>query len=506
MSLENFAQSRDITIAAVIFVFTLCVVLHSRLYKHSGFPLPPGPPSDSIFGASFKSEFFYRHFERWTQEYGPVFSFRQGLQTVVVIGRYQAAVDIMEKEGASLVDRPRSISAGETLSGGMRTLLTPAGDRFKKMRRALHSHLQPKSITSYWPILMKNAKQNLLDITENPDRHQDHAKRYAVAVVMGLAYGKVPPSFEDPEVQAVNRCLTTLGLTMRTGAWKVDILPLLKYVPGYLKPLKDAHTEELGLFKGLLQEVRDQLIRNDEVKPSFGKYLIERQTELELDDNETAYLTGSMFGAGSDTTASAISIAVMAAACHPDAQRKVQEELDSVIGKDRPPTFADRDSLPQTMAFVLETFRWRPVTSGGFPHKATKDIIWNNYCIPKGATVIGNVWSVNRDPAYFPEPEVFDPQRWIGEDGTLRDDVRTFPFGFGRRVCPGQHLATASTYLNTSLTLWAFNVREDEKDKIDVLAFTESANAHPMPFKVVFEPRLPGGLEGVKEAFEVYGM
>ncbi len=99
---------------------------------------------------------------------------------------------------------------------------------------------------------MKNARQNLLDIAENPDRHQDHAKRYvswmlygiysvrkspiryAVAVVMGLAYGKVPPSFEDPEVQAVNRCLTTLGLTMRTGAWKVDILPLLKRVLNYI--------------------------------------------------------------------------------------------------------------------------------------------------------------------------------------------------------------------------------------------------------------------------------
>ena len=83
-----------------------------------------------------------------------------------------------------------------------------------------------------------------------------------------------------------------------------------------------------------------------------------------------------MFGAGSDTTASAISVALMAAACYPEAQRKVQEELDQVIGKDRAPTFADQDSLPQTMAFVLESFRWRPVTSGGFPHKATKDIVW----------------------------------------------------------------------------------------------------------------------------------
>ncbi|KAK0201132.1 cytochrome P450 [Desarmillaria ectypa] len=494
-------------VATLVFAATLLAVIYTRLRRSSsGLPLPPGPPSDSIFGTSFQSEYFYRHFEQWTQEYGPVFSFRQGLKTIVVIGRFQAAVDIMEKEGAALVDRPRSIAAGETLSGGMRVLLTPAGERFKKMRRALHSHLQPKSVASYSPILMKTARQNMLDIIQDPERHQDHAKRYAAAVVMALAYGKVPPSYEDPEVQSVNRCLTRLGLTMRTGAWKVDILPLLKFVPGYLKQLKDGHAEELGLFKSLLQEVRDQIARGDEVPSSFGKYLIERQNEYQLNNDETAYLAGSMFGAGSDTTASAISVAVMAATCYPETQKKVQEELDAVTGKDRPPTFADQDILPQTMAFVLESFRWRPVTSGGFPHKATRDIIWNNYCIPKGASVIGNVWSVGRDPAVFPDPETFNPQRWIAEDGTLRDDIRSYPFGFGRRVCPGQYIATASTYINTALALWAFNLREDEKEKIDTLAFTESANAHPMPFKVLFEPRLAGGWDAVKEAFEAYGM
>lgn len=77
----------------------------------------------------------YRKFEEWTKEYGPIFSLRQGFQTIIVIGRLQAAMEVMEKEGAYLVDRPINISAGETLSGGMRVLLTPAGDRFKKMRR-----------------------------------------------------------------------------------------------------------------------------------------------------------------------------------------------------------------------------------------------------------------------------------------------------------------------------------------------------------------------------------
>jgi len=149
-----------------------------------------------------------------------------------------------------------------------------------------------------------------------------------------------------------------------------------RYIPGYLKELQDGHAEELTLFKTQLNDVRQQMDHNEEIPQSFGKYLIERQKELELSDDETAYLAGSMFGAGSDTTASAVSISVMAAACYPEAQKRVVEELDLVVGKERAPTFADQDMLPQTMAWVLETFRWRPVTAGGFAHKATKDIIW----------------------------------------------------------------------------------------------------------------------------------
>lgn len=60
---------------------------------------------------------------------------------MIIVGRVQEAIDIMEKEGASLVDRPTSISAGETLSGGMRVLLTPAGERFKKLRRSVENFL-----------------------------------------------------------------------------------------------------------------------------------------------------------------------------------------------------------------------------------------------------------------------------------------------------------------------------------------------------------------------------
>lgn len=102
----------------------------------------------------------------------------------------------------------------------------------------------------------------------------------------------------------------------------------------------------------------------------------------------------------------------MAAACFPDAQRKVQEQLDAVIGHERGnlllkpfslhvlilinqnlvPSFGDMEELTEVTAFVQESYRWRPVSAGGFPHRATRDITYGGYVIPAGATVIANHW------------------------------------------------------------------------------------------------------------------
>jgi len=227
-----------------------------------------------------------------------------------------------------------------------------------------------------------------------------------------------------------------------------------------------------------------------QIQPCFGKYIIERQTEYNLSDEESAYLVGAIFGAGSDTTASAISVLVLAAVLYPEAQTMVQEQLDAVVGKDRAPTFGDQSLLTQVTAFVLETYRWRPVSAGGFAHRAMKDIVWKNYRIPAGASVIGNQWSIGRDPEVFPNPEHFNPQRWI-KDGTIRQNIKYPNWGFGRRICPGQHVAHRSVFINAATLFWAFTISPDSSaPPIDPWAFTLSSNTHPMPFSVRFTPRV----------------
>ncbi|TFK53064.1 cytochrome P450 [Heliocybe sulcata] len=496
-------------IALAICAALVCYALYTKV-KHiqrtseHGL-LPPGPPGHWLYGNTTPRPYAHRQFHEWTKEYGPVFTLRQGRKILIIVGRYQAAVDILEKEGANTADRPRSIAAGETLSGGMRILLTGVGERLKKLRRALHSQLQLKVVDTYEPIQMANAKNMLLDILQDPSHHQAHAKRYAASVIMSMAYGKTTPtSYSDPEVRSINKFTMRVGATIQPGKWMVDVFPLLRYVPGYFRTLKEWHKEELALYTSQVETVRKQLVsESGQARPSFAKYLLERQAEYDLRDNELAYLAGSMFGAGSDTSASAISVAIMAAATHSDAQKKVQEELDSVVGRDRLPNFGDMDVLPYTMAFVLETFRWRPITPGGFMHKATQDIFWKEYCIPEGAAIIGNHWAIARDPAVYPDPESFKPQRWIREDGKVKEDMKNYhAFGFGRRVCPGQHVAVRSVFINTALILWAFGLSGDPSNPIDTLAFTDTANAHPLPYHVKFSPRVDRLRDLIEEDIE----
>ncbi|EGN97518.1 hypothetical protein SERLA73DRAFT_169832 [Serpula lacrymans var. lacrymans S7.3] len=422
---------------------------------------------------------------------------------MVIIGRHQAAVDIMEKEGGLLADRPRAVAAGEILSRGLRMILAPAGEQFRRLRKAAHTHLQAKAAESYAPIQMDSAKDVILDILDNPKQHMQHTRRYAASVILKVTYGKTAPtSHTDKEIILIHTMLRRFQTLMRPGALYVEAYPFLKYVPGYASYLETWRREESQLFHEQLDRVRGELAA-DQAGPSFARYLLEHQDEHKLSNEEMAYLAGSLFGAGSDTTAVALTVLIMAAARHPEAQARVQKELDEVVGRDRAPTFDDQYALPEIQAFMLECLRWRPVTTLGFAHRALKDIVYKGQVIPAGAVVFGNHWAISRDPSVYPDPDKFNPQRWLNSKGQVKDDLKFPSFGFGRRICPGQHIANRSIFINAALLLWSFHISEDPSSPIDDKGFVDGVIAHPKPFDVVFTPRL-GDAKQIRAAMEKY--
>jgi len=120
---------------------------------------------------------------------------------------------------------------------------------------------------------------------------------------------------------------------------------------------------------------------------------------------------------------------------NPEAMKKAQEELDRVVGKGELPDFSHKDSLPYIDALVKEVLRWSPPLPFSSLSRAMQDDIYRGYFIPRGTTVIQNIWAVSRDPNLYLDPETFNPDRFLkdGKIDPLVFDPEERVFGAGRR-------------------------------------------------------------------------
>ncbi|KAF7374554.1 O-methylsterigmatocystin oxidoreductase [Mycena sanguinolenta] len=181
-------------------------------------------------------------------------------------------------------------------------------------------------------------------------------------------------------------------------------------------------------------------------------------------------------------------------ALYPDIQKNAQTEIDTVIGIERLPEFEDRPSLPFVEALYREVVRWKPVAPLGVAHTSTADDVYNGYFIPKGTTVISNIWAMTRDESIYPEPERFNPDRFFTADGKLSDDETVLAFGFGRRICPGRHNADPTLWAAFVSILSTFNIAKAKDDtgkeiEIDPNSYSDSLFSHPLPFSCSIIPR-----------------
>ncbi len=152
-----------------------------------------------------------------------------------------------------------------------------------------------------------------------------------------------------------------------------------------------------------------------------------------------ATILGEFIVAGSDTNHSAFMWALYFMILHPDVQEKVQTELDQVTGGIRMPTTDDRRNTPYTESVIQEIFRKanvfpvapRATLSGGYVDNG-------NYYLPPKTKVSMNLGAVVNDPINFPDPEKFNPHRFLDSKGSYKPDKKVISFGLGKRRCPGK--------------------------------------------------------------------
>ncbi|KAJ7589603.1 cytochrome P450 [Mycena floridula] len=468
--------------------------------------LPPGPPTVPILGNLhiFPTEFAHYRFTDWAREYGPIYSLKVGSGTAIVLSSVAAVKELMDKRSASTADRPPNHMV-HVITGGLNLGLAQYTEVWRTLRKAAHTILTPQAVKRHLPIQKAEATQLMYDLVKDAEKFYTHIRRYSNSVIMSVLYGKRSPRYETREATAFFEMQHLWEHVLEPGAQPpVDLLPFLTYIPerwaSWKRLCKQVRSLQRALYFGLLDECESR-VGKGEGNGSYMEEVLEKQDALGLDRELMGYLGGVLIEGASDTTSSFLQSLILAMVAFPEAQRKAHEELDRVIGDKRLPSFEDFQKLPYIQAIVKETHRFRPVAPLTVPHANLAVEEYGGYVIPQGTIIFVNLWCIYHDPDAFDEPEVFNPDRYLlTEHGTklgfdASDFRATLPFGSGRRICPGMHLANNSVMLIAMNLLWGFDftLATDPTTKatipVDLLDYEKGLLAGPRPFKCAITPR-----------------
>ncbi|EKM54973.1 uncharacterized protein PHACADRAFT_195002, partial [Phanerochaete carnosa HHB-10118-sp] len=278
---------------------------------------------------------------------------------------------------------------------------------------------------------------------------------------------------------------------------------------------KDANLAYNEAFAAM--KARDDIPSGCMAKPLVEKMLDDPGDPVYAEHVLKATLS-SMYIAGADTTVSTLETFFLAMTLTPEVLQEAQLSVDRIC-EGRLPDFSDYDALPWVHAIVKECLRWRPVVPMTPAHMVTKDDIYEGYHITKGSLVFANAWAILHDPDAYSDPEAFNPRRFLRPrpsiGGTGAENVELDPtvrdpavavFGFGRRICPGRHMAYESLWIAVASVIAAFDITKAVDAHGAVIEpsgeYTDWFLTAPKPFKCCIRPRSPAHAALVHAALE----
>ncbi|KIJ11836.1 hypothetical protein PAXINDRAFT_171580 [Paxillus involutus ATCC 200175] len=475
--------------------------------ERKGSPLPPGPTPVPLLGnaLSVDIEEPRKTYTAWKAAYGDVLYARLLDQEFVVLNSQSDAVELLERRSQIYSDRP-FIATIEPYGFGFIFVFQGYDDHWGLCRRIVHQTFRPDTALTFRPMQLRKARQMIMNMIDDPDRYASHYSTFSAAVALSAVYDYEPHPRNDPMVHIVDRFLqAALPATSPEKAVLLKVFPFLLRIPDWLpgSSLKrEAKTTCEWAVKTVETPYQYAQERMEASRhPSFSMVLdhiarMQKFDEPYRSDYTTAlkHASASAVIGSTETTSATILMFTLAMVQNPHVWKRAQAEIETVLGMDRLPGFEDRPFLPYVEAVLRETQRWQPVLPLGMPHATTSSDIYKGFYIPKGATVVTNVWAISRDEARYPNAEQFTPERFLTTEGTLSDDdPAEYVFGFGRRICPGRYTADASVWsaIATMLATLEFTLAKDAegKDITPEPKYIIGVARHPGTFPCHISPR-----------------
>ncbi|OVA15435.1 Cytochrome P450 [Macleaya cordata] len=202
---------------------------------------------------------------------------------------------------------------------------------------------------------------------------------------------------------------------------------------------------------------------------------------------------------GSDTTMGTLVWALSLLLNNQHLLKKVQDEMDIHVGRERQVDESDINNLVYLQAIIKETLRLFPAAPIPAPREAMEDCTVAGYHVQAGTRIIVNTWKIQRDSRVWSDPLEFKPDRFLTNNNHMDVDVRgknfeLIPFGSGRRSCPGTSLALQVVHLTLARLIHGFDFKLPSDAPIDMTESAGLTNIKATPLEVMVTPRLPSKL------------
>jgi cytochrome P450 len=424
---------------------------------------PPGPKPHFLLGnMPLASRDPLTVLTQWAREYGDIFYYRAGWIHVYFLNRPDLIEFALVRNHSNLL-KDRVVQNSSWFFGN--GLLTSEGEEWKRQRRLTQPAFYRDRIGSCATLMTGYTEQMLSSWHDGMtvDVHQQ---------MMNLTLRIVVRTLFGVEAEQIDKISGALNSMMRhTAGIRLLLPPWARHlpIPG-MGEVRRAIRQLNATVAGIINTRRTP--GDADAQDLLSTLICARdQDGSAMSANELRDQVLTFLMAGHETTALALSWTWYLLSQNPEAENKLHQELDTVLGG-RVPTLRDMPSLIYTERVIKESMRLYP-PAWSLAREVKNEFEVAGYRIPAGANVVMSQWILQHDPRLFKDPMRFDPDRWGTEECQKLPRFAYFPFGGGPRQCIGAGFAMMEAVLLVATIAMRFELRQvDQPPVIPVPSFT----------------------------------
>ncbi|KAG6626438.1 hypothetical protein I3843_15G042900 [Carya illinoinensis] len=388
--------------------------------------LPPSPfPTLPIVGHLYLlKKPLHRTLTRLSNRYGPIIYLSFGSRPVLVVS------------SPHHLCQPPSLLAGKHLGYNFTSLaLASYGDHWRNLRRISSLELLSSHRLQTLSHIRTDENQNQTEVHDLKSAFVELTLNAMMRLIAGTRYYGDSTAEADKDQVCMFRDIVSETFRLGSLTYVGDFLPMLRWfgITGMEKRLILLQEKRERFMQSLIEDHKrmgcDADAENDKKK---------KKTMIGVLGILPVLLSG-----GTDTSAGTMEWAMSLLLNNPELLKKAQAEIDNRLGHDRLLDESDLAKLPYLRCIINETLCMYPAAPLLVPHESSEDCQVGGFHVPRGTTLLVNLWGMQYDPSIWEDPTNFKPERFEGFEGMKDHEFkfRFMPFGSGRRSCPGEGLA-----------------------------------------------------------------